>query len=251
MRYLRSFRIKFVFSFSRLDATIDDGSLGRLVNDEDNKPNAVVKVLEVDECPHICFFAAEVLEPGVEIRYNYGKGVDYPWRNNGAQTPLEDEKIASTTTVNLTKEDGDKSGAPMSTSAHNSNLWETKIIEDEMSPTSGQRQIEENHSTNKASEDFLDIEIIDNSLDSTDSIEIPFPKLTQSMKLTVIEECNHSIVETSVQKSNVNVDGSLKKHLTKEDGDTSETPINTSAHNSNLWETKLIEDEIDPTSGQR
>ena len=40
-----NFRIKFVFSFSRLDATIDDGTLGRLVNDEDKKPNAVVKVL--------------------------------------------------------------------------------------------------------------------------------------------------------------------------------------------------------------
>ena len=81
-----------------------------------------------------------------------------------------------------------------------------------MSPTSGQCQIEENHSTNEASEDFLDIEKIDNSFDSTDSFEIPFSKLTQSMKLTVEEECNHSIVVPSVLKSNVNVDGLLKKH---------------------------------------
>ena len=121
------------------------------------------------------------------------------WCKSTDENTTEASEIASTTTVNLKKEDGDTSETPMRTSAHNSNLWETKIIEDEISPTLGQRQIEENHTTNEASEDFLDIEIIDNSLDSTDSIEIPFSKLTQSMKLTVDEECNHSIVETSVR----------------------------------------------------
>ena len=118
-----------------MDATIDDGTLGRLVNDEDKKSNAVV-VLEVEGCPHICLFAAEVLEPDVEIRYNTARGLITPGERmeHRPQTPLEDEtglgrysesfsstnwcssayenttealEIASTTTVNLTKEERD------------------------------------------------------------------------------------------------------------------------------------------------
>jgi len=64
---------------NRVDATEDDGSLGRLLNDEHRKPNSVMKLIEVDAEPHLCLFALHDLVPGIEVRYNYGAG-KYPWR---------------------------------------------------------------------------------------------------------------------------------------------------------------------------
>jgi len=63
-----------------IDATEDDGSLGRLVNDEHRRPNCVMKLLEVDGSPHLCLFAVTDLLPGTELRYNYGDG-HYIWRS--------------------------------------------------------------------------------------------------------------------------------------------------------------------------
>ena len=63
----------------RIDATEDDGSLGRLVNDDHRRPNCVMKLVEVDGAPHVCLFALVDMTPCTELRYNYGKGA-YPWR---------------------------------------------------------------------------------------------------------------------------------------------------------------------------
>lgn len=69
------------FTF-RLDATLDDGSLGRLCNDEWRTPPANVRVIEdpLDKVPHLCIFAVTDMAVGDEIRYNYGKGLKYVWR---------------------------------------------------------------------------------------------------------------------------------------------------------------------------
>lgn len=66
----------------RLDATIDDGSLGRLCNDENKGPSAIIKVILSHETqlPHLCLFASREIEKGEEIRYNYGEGQKYAWR---------------------------------------------------------------------------------------------------------------------------------------------------------------------------
>jgi len=69
----------FNFNCCSLDATCDDGSLGRLVNDEHKKPNCVMKLVEVDNSPHLCLFALQDLHAGSELRYNYGEGNFY-WR---------------------------------------------------------------------------------------------------------------------------------------------------------------------------
>lgn len=68
-------------SYCRLDASYDQGSYGRLVNDCHRSPNAVMKVI-VDNLgsPHLCLFAVNDILGGQEIRYNYGKGVNFPWR---------------------------------------------------------------------------------------------------------------------------------------------------------------------------
>lgn len=66
----------------RLDATSDDGSLGRLCNDEWKVPSAKVVVIEDTVCkvPHLCIFALKDMLVDEEIRYNYGKEMNYPWR---------------------------------------------------------------------------------------------------------------------------------------------------------------------------
>ena len=66
----------FVF---RIDATIDDGSLARLVNDDDICPNASMKKVFVDGKPHLALFAIKNISKGQEIRYNYGP-TQYTWR---------------------------------------------------------------------------------------------------------------------------------------------------------------------------
>ncbi|XP_049337203.1 uncharacterized protein LOC111195347 isoform X2 [Astyanax mexicanus] len=62
-----------------VDASVEDKSLGRLVNDEHKKPNCKIKVVEVDGMPTLCLFALRDILPGEEINYNYGDS-DWPWR---------------------------------------------------------------------------------------------------------------------------------------------------------------------------
>ncbi|XP_072545195.1 uncharacterized protein [Salminus brasiliensis] len=61
-----------------IDASVDDGSLGRLVND-DSDPNSKMKIISVSQVPHLGLFALRNIQPGEEITYDYG-GYDLPWR---------------------------------------------------------------------------------------------------------------------------------------------------------------------------
>ncbi len=65
-------------SFS-VDAAQDDGSLGRLVNDDHINPNSRMKTISVDGKPHLCLFATRSIYPGEEITYDYGDS-EWPWR---------------------------------------------------------------------------------------------------------------------------------------------------------------------------
>ncbi|XP_049334436.1 N-lysine methyltransferase KMT5A-A-like [Astyanax mexicanus] len=67
-----------------IDAAIEDGSLGRLVNDDDKNPNCKMKII-VDGEPHLCLFAVRDISPGEEVTYDYG-GTDWPWRTKGEQS---------------------------------------------------------------------------------------------------------------------------------------------------------------------
>ncbi|XP_078100325.1 uncharacterized protein LOC144513205 isoform X3 [Sander vitreus] len=62
-----------------VDAATENGSLGRLVNDDHINPNAKMKYLTVQGKPHLCLFAVRDISPGEEITYNYGDS-DWPWR---------------------------------------------------------------------------------------------------------------------------------------------------------------------------
>jgi hypothetical protein len=65
--------------YCRMDATEEDGTLGRLINDAHVRPNSVAKLMEVDGQPHICIFASANIAEDEELRFNYGTG-QYLWR---------------------------------------------------------------------------------------------------------------------------------------------------------------------------
>ncbi|XP_076860752.1 uncharacterized protein LOC143518327 [Brachyhypopomus gauderio] len=62
-----------------IDASKDNRSLGRLVNDDHISPNCMMKKVFVDGSPHLCLFAIRDIQPGDEITYDYGDSA-WPWR---------------------------------------------------------------------------------------------------------------------------------------------------------------------------
>ncbi|XP_040909011.1 uncharacterized protein LOC121191726 isoform X2 [Toxotes jaculatrix] len=89
----------YLFDFSwngtnwRIDASAEDGSLGRLVNDDHISPNCEMKKVVYEGKPHLCLFAVKKILRGEEITYNYGDS-SYPWRSTvegsaGASSPAE------------------------------------------------------------------------------------------------------------------------------------------------------------------
>ncbi|KAK0140881.1 N-lysine methyltransferase KMT5A [Merluccius polli] len=66
------------FDAQHIDSSREDGSLGRLANDDHKSPNCVMKVI-VNDRVHLCLFAVRSTEPGTEIVYNYGDS-NWPWR---------------------------------------------------------------------------------------------------------------------------------------------------------------------------
>ncbi|XP_046691727.1 uncharacterized protein LOC124376601 isoform X2 [Silurus meridionalis] len=91
---LKAFMFDFIWhgNFWTIDAARDDGTLGRLVNDDHIKPNCKMKRILVEGKPHLCLFALRDIIPGEEITYNYGDG-DCPWRNEVTKCGTESDCI--------------------------------------------------------------------------------------------------------------------------------------------------------------
>ncbi|KAM9812124.1 N-lysine methyltransferase KMT5A-A-like isoform X2 [Syngnathus typhle] len=73
-----------------IDASTEDGSLGRLLNDNHKSPNCTMKKIIVNDEPHLCLFAIKNIEMGTEIDYNYGDS-KWPWHEEvtGSQAPVD------------------------------------------------------------------------------------------------------------------------------------------------------------------
>ncbi|XP_076743235.1 histone-lysine N-methyltransferase Set8-like [Maylandia zebra] len=104
---LKVFIFDFKFNGKQLcvDATREDGSLGRLVNDDNVNPNSKMTVTRVDGRPHLCLFAIKDIGPGEEITYNYGDS-NWPWRSkksNMVASQAVDEIAASSSPNDATK----------------------------------------------------------------------------------------------------------------------------------------------------
>ncbi|XP_046367755.2 N-lysine methyltransferase KMT5A-like [Haliotis rufescens] len=64
-----------------VDASDEDGSYGRLINDEWRIPNIRSRTIFVDGEPHVSFFALRSIIAGEEIHYDYGGSENFlPWR---------------------------------------------------------------------------------------------------------------------------------------------------------------------------
>ncbi|XP_014873036.1 uncharacterized protein LOC106936497 [Poecilia latipinna] len=82
-----------------IDASKEDGSLGRLVNDNHKSPNCTMEKIIVNNKPHLCLFAIKKIEIGTEIDYNYGDS-KWPWREKfqvtGCQAPAPADQLHKT-----------------------------------------------------------------------------------------------------------------------------------------------------------
>ncbi|XP_054601443.1 uncharacterized protein [Nothobranchius furzeri] len=77
-----------------IDASADDGTLGRLVNDDHINPNCKVMKMTHEEKPHLCLFAQKKILPGEEITFDYGgNSTRYVWRSKEVG---EDVKMSET-----------------------------------------------------------------------------------------------------------------------------------------------------------
>ncbi|XP_062568712.1 uncharacterized protein LOC134230864 [Saccostrea cucullata] len=86
-----------------MDASEDDGSMARLINDENINPNVNIKVIHEEFAdPHLCIFAVNDIKDGEEIRYTMermliflGEKRKYMMIDNtqGEQSVLNEEKL--------------------------------------------------------------------------------------------------------------------------------------------------------------
>ncbi|XP_067224908.1 histone-lysine N-methyltransferase set-1-like [Chanodichthys erythropterus] len=98
-----------------IDGALEDGSFGRLVNDEHKAPNCRMKLIEAKGKPHLCLFALKEITAGTEITYDYG-GKEWPWRkeipptvtSTAAQESIkdrfQDQTMSSTVSIEGTRE---------------------------------------------------------------------------------------------------------------------------------------------------
>ncbi|KAK1790618.1 hypothetical protein P4O66_014494, partial [Electrophorus voltai] len=68
-----------LFKCFSVDASVEDDSLGRLVNDDHVSPNSKMKTIMVVGKLHLCLFATRSISPGEEVTYKYGDS-EWPWR---------------------------------------------------------------------------------------------------------------------------------------------------------------------------
>ncbi|XP_039526242.1 uncharacterized protein LOC120478421 isoform X3 [Pimephales promelas] len=98
-----------------IDGALEDGSFGRLANDEFKAPNCRMKLIEVEGKPHLCLFALKEITAGTEITYDYG-GKDWPWRKEipptvtsisvqeSTKDSVQDQIMSSTVFIEETRE---------------------------------------------------------------------------------------------------------------------------------------------------
>ena len=76
-----------IMYFHSVDATKDNGRLGRLINHSRTAPNAITRVQEEGGLPHLFLFASKHIKKGEEVLFDYGDRstevvVDNPWLNS-------------------------------------------------------------------------------------------------------------------------------------------------------------------------
>ena len=75
---------RYFLFLSSVDATHDDGMLGRLVNHSSRSPKVKTTIVEVDDNPHLILTAAKDIKAKEELLYDYGdqskdSNESHPW----------------------------------------------------------------------------------------------------------------------------------------------------------------------------
>nr|XP_043879455.1 uncharacterized protein LOC122767933 isoform X2 [Solea senegalensis] len=96
-----------------IDASREDGSLGRLVNDDHKSPNCKIKKMTVQGKPHLCLFAIQNIQAETEITYDYGKS-QWPWRaltsSDEIGTNSADPEVSERSTASCEQTSSDEIG---------------------------------------------------------------------------------------------------------------------------------------------
>ncbi|XP_056256201.1 uncharacterized protein LOC130184300 isoform X2 [Seriola aureovittata] len=137
-----------------IDASEEDGSLGRLVNDDHISPNCEMRKVVCEGKPHLCLFAVKEISPGEEITYNYGDS-SYLWRSResfgGSSSSNTDFFATSSTPWNERLEDSGASSSEQSCSDDNDD-----DDEDEEVPNSGPSHDSDSFTNTNSQLDFRD-----------------------------------------------------------------------------------------------
>ncbi|XP_052412665.1 histone-lysine N-methyltransferase SETD5-like [Carassius gibelio] len=154
-----------------IDASREDGSFGRLVNDDHQHPNCKMKKIDVNGKAHLCLFALKDIKEGEEITYDYG-GDDCPWRTQESsiaansraagdsdaslqsQTPVDDASLQSQTPVDdaslQSQTPVDDASLQSQTPMDDSSLQSQTPMDDAFGQTRSPQQIAtQNHSENE------------------------------------------------------------------------------------------------------
>ena len=59
-------------SLISIDATVDKGQIGRMINHARKAPNVIPYLADIHGSPHVCFLTKFAMAKGQEILYDYG-----------------------------------------------------------------------------------------------------------------------------------------------------------------------------------
>ncbi|XP_077424987.1 uncharacterized protein LOC144053930 [Vanacampus margaritifer] len=200
-----------------VDAATEDGSLGRLVNDDHINPNATMKYLNVQGKPHLCLFATRDIDPGEEITYNYGDS-DWPWRSkesgqqNTSTSKLTVEETTSTAPTDALKSfqehsDAEKSAQTSRVEHIEQCMMETRhssmsLSQNDLSPPHNSSQ---KHSDAERSAQPSEVEDIEQCMMETrhSSMSLSQSDLSPVRREPLNNSQKHSDAERSTQPSEV------------------------------------------------
>ncbi|XP_062291642.1 uncharacterized protein LOC133996101 isoform X2 [Scomber scombrus] len=146
----------------RIDASIEDRTLGRLVNDDHISPNCEMKKIVCEGKPHLCLFAVKKISPGEEITYKYGDS-SYPWRSR-----VRDSAVCSSAESCCDEEYLPDSGPTSDNQMNNSGFTESGCSKQQSSDASCMQQEDKGNDSPDGSDSDSDSSHIDASSQSED-----------------------------------------------------------------------------------
>lgn len=77
----------YIINVFSIDATEEDGRIGRLISHSKDNANVAVKLISSSHRPHLCMIAKTAISSGQELLYDYGdhsvSSIEaFPWLNS-------------------------------------------------------------------------------------------------------------------------------------------------------------------------